>query len=86
MNLKEVITSIAMRISFGQTKEEIREDLRVESVGDTMFFWAWQAATYEPKNLVCCSPPLSRSFKAGCVAQTTTDQLNNPDVILYDHG
>lgn len=85
MSLLQVIKAIVFRLSFDQTKEEIREDLRLEGVGDTMFFWAWQSATWEPKDLVCCSPMLSRSFKAGCVVQTSSG-FNNPDVIEYDHG
>lgn len=81
MNLLGAIACIAHRLSYGQTKEEIQAAL---PIGDSLFFWAWQAATWKPKDMVCCSPMLSRSFRAGCVVETDSG-FQNPDVIVYNH-
>ncbi|UCG11860.1 MAG: hypothetical protein JSU72_15265 [Deltaproteobacteria bacterium] len=49
MSLQKTIGFIAKRLAWGQSREEILADIPAgEHPGESMFFWAWQAATYVP--------------------------------------
>lgn len=48
--LESAIGQIANRLTYGWEKAEIEADMS-PIIGASLFAWAWQAATYEPKRL-----------------------------------
>ncbi len=88
LTLLELIPLIAHRESFGASKWEILEDLQEEyCFGKSTFFWAWQAATYIPResSFGSCSSNGEKSFRASCIL---TFDKGDPDpvTIEYNHG
>lgn len=63
--LVAAIRRIVARLAWGQSKSEIQTEL---GLSESLFFWAWQAATYEPLDKT--HNPLSsngeKSFRCSC--------------------